>query len=122
MDIRFKAKTLAKAISDLINEYAYNKEEFKPVHAPISFGENSTEYVLNCLKTTWVSTGGNFVNKFSEKLSEYTGSPYVVPVSSGTAALKLALLSMGIEKGSEVLVPSFTFVASANAVAHIMQY
>lgn len=119
MSIKYKAKTLAKAISNLINECAYKQDEFKAVHAPIDFGENASQYLLNCLKTKWVSSGGNYVNEFANKLSEYTGSPYVIPVSSGTAALKLALLSTGIKKGSEVLVPSFTFVASANAVAHV---
>tara|TARA_B100000886_G_scaffold296523_1_gene223774 strand:+ start:28174 stop:29397 length:1224 start_codon:yes stop_codon:yes gene_type:complete len=122
VDTKYKAKKLAKAICNLIEEYAYQQDEFKAVHAPINFGENASHYILNCLKTTWVSSGGNYVNEFAEKLSEYTGSPYVIPVSSGTAALKLALLAVGIEKGSEVLVPSFTFVASANAVAHVNAY
>ena len=119
MTIKYKAKTLAKAISNLINECAHNQDEFKAVHAPINFGENASQYLLDCIETTWVSSGGNYVNQFAKKLSKYTGSPYVIPVSSGTAALKLALLSTGIEEGAEVLVPSFTFVASANAVAHV---
>jgi len=119
VNTQYKAKKLAKAISDLIHEFANNKQEFKAVHAPIGFGENASKYILNCLKTTWVSTGGNFVTEFAKKLSEYTGSPYIIPVSSGTAALKLSLLSIDIERDSEVLVPSFTFVASANAISHV---
>ena len=96
-----------------------HQEDFKSVHAPTEFGSNSSKYLNECLSTTWVSSGGGFVNKFAEKLAQFINIPFLVPVSSGTAALKLALKAIDVERGEEVLVPSFTFVASANAVSHI---
>ena len=119
MNIQFKAKNLAKKIYELIEVNAFNSDSFKAVHSPIDFGDNAMQYISDCLASTWVSTSGNYVNQFALKLSEYIGSKYVVPVSSGTAALKLALIAMNVNKGDEVIVPSFTFVASANSVSHI---
>ena len=119
MDTAFKAKYLANSIAELIFDHALNKDDFKSVHSPIKFESSSYTYLQDCLKTTWVSTGGAYVNQFSNKLSKILKCPYVVPVSSGTAALKLALLALNVSAGDEVLVPAFTFVASANAVSYV---
>ena len=119
MNTQSKVNLISQSIIELIRNNAAEPEEFKPVHSPILFGSNAKNYINDCLDTTWVSTGGSYVNKFSEELSKFTGAKYVVPVASGTAAIKLALLSLNIEPSDEVLVPGFTFVATANAVAHI---
>ena len=119
MDIQYRAKKLAQDIIQVLSSCSVDFEKFQAVHAPIDFGKNADNYISECLKTTWVSTGGSYVKKFADKLSNYIDVPFVVPVSSGTAALKLALISLDIKKDEEVLVPSFTFVASANCVSHI---
>ena len=70
------------------------------------------------LNSNWLTTGPK-VEEFETKLSQYTGSPYCSAVSSGTAALHLALLSAGIGPGDEVIVPAISFVASANCVLYV---
>ncbi|HFD86843.1 MAG TPA: LegC family aminotransferase [Gammaproteobacteria bacterium] len=80
----------------------------------------SAEYrlVQDCLDSTMVSSVGEYVERFEENLAEYTGSPYVVAMSSGTAALHIALLVAGVGPDDEVLVPALSFVATANAVVY----
>ena len=119
MTIQYKAKKLAHSISELIKKKSRNFREFKTVHSPIDFGINASNYLSSCLESTWVSSGGKFVEEFSKQISSFTGANYAVAVSSGTSALRMALLSLNVNSGDEVIVPSFTFVASANAVSHI---
>jgi perosamine synthetase len=88
-----------------------------PVMEP-SLGGNEFSYVLECLKTNWISSQGKFVTQFEETFRDYHGALYALAVSNGTVALHLALLSMGIGEGDEVIVPDLTFAASANAVIH----
>ena len=75
--------------------------------------------VLNCLQTGWLSSKGVYVKKFEQKFTNFIGGGYGVAVTNGTAALELALTSLGIGKGDEVIVPNFTFGASINAVINI---
>ena len=88
-----------------------------PLHEP-EFTETEGEFVQECLDSTFVSSVGPFVERFEGKLAEFTGSRYVVAVSSGTAALHLALVLAGVRPDDEVLVPALTFVATANAVSY----
>ncbi|MBX9938489.1 MAG: LegC family aminotransferase [Candidatus Obscuribacterales bacterium] len=108
-------------IADCIVERLENffKDHPRPVelHGPV-FDGNEEKYVRECVVTRWVSSAGAFVGKFEQMLAEYTGSPYAVAVTNGTVALHMALLLAGVERGEEVLIPSLTFVATANAVSH----
>jgi dTDP-4-amino-4,6-dideoxygalactose transaminase len=79
-------------------------------------GRNEIKQVVKVLKSGNLAQGP-LVKKFEEKFSTYVGGRPCVAVNSGTSALHLALLSLGIGVGDEVLVPSFTFAASANTVA-----
>ena len=92
----------------------------KPVllHQPLTQGGNESRYVQQCIDTGWVSSAGEFVNEFERKLSRVTGAKYAVALVNGTAALHVAYLLAGIERDSEVLMPSLTFVATANAAAY----
>ena len=77
------------------------------------------KYDLNNLKKCISSNHiaqGNFIKKFEKKISGLTKSKYVVATSSGTSALHVSCLLLGVKKNDEVLIPSFTFVATANAV------
>jgi perosamine synthetase len=95
----------------------YPGETPVPLHAPRFVG-NEKKYLSECIDSTYVSYVGDFVKKFEQKIAEFTGCKYAISLSSGTVALHLALVVAGVEPGDEVLVPSLTFVAAANAVTH----
>ena len=87
------------------------------LHEPI-FAGNEWLYVKDCLDSTFVSSVGKFVDRFEDDLAAYTGAKHVVAVINGTAALHISLLLAGVKTGDEVLVPSLTFVATANAISY----
>jgi perosamine synthetase len=87
------------------------------LHEPI-FRGNEWNYIKECLDSTFVSSVGKFVDRFESDLAALTGSAYVVAVVNGTSALHIALKLSGVQPGDEVLIPSLTFVATANAVSY----
>ena len=93
------------------------KKEYIPLHEP-EFGGNEWEYVKDCLDSGWVSSVGDYVDRFEQMLCDYTGSPYAVAAVNGTAALHICLLLAGVKAGDEVLVPAVTFIATANVVTY----
>lgn len=90
---------------------------FIPLHEPEFIG-NEWAKVKDCLDSTFVSSVGEYVDRFELMLAEYTGAKYAVAVVNGTAALHIALILAGVQPGDEVFIPSLSFVATANAVAH----
>lgn len=88
-----------------------------PLHEP-TFAGNEWQYVKECLDTGWVSSVGSYVDRLERDLADYTGASRVVVIVNGTAALFIGLKVLGVKQGDEVLVPSLSFVATANAVAH----
>ncbi|NNG26023.1 MAG: DegT/DnrJ/EryC1/StrS aminotransferase family protein [Ignavibacteriaceae bacterium] len=86
-----------------------------PVYKP-SLSGNEKKYVMECLESTWISSKGKFINQFEQGFSEYLGIKYSAAVSNGTVALHAALLALGIGKDDEVIVPTFTYIASVNAI------
>ncbi|MGM9570905.1 MAG: LegC family aminotransferase [bacterium] len=93
------------------------KKDTAPLHEPV-FQGNEWQYVKECLDTGWVSSVGQYVNRFEEMLAEFTGVKKAVAVVNGTAALHTALLLTGVQAEDEVLLPALTFVATANAVSY----
>ena len=87
------------------------------LHEPKFIGREK-EYLNQCIDSTFVSYVGEFVGKFEQSLSEFTGSKYVVATANGTLALHLALLVAGVEAGDEVLTQGLSFVATANSIAY----
>jgi perosamine synthetase len=87
------------------------------LHEPL-FAGNESRYLEECLKSTFVSSVGPFVDRFEAELAGYTGAKHAVAVVNGTAALHVALIVAGINRGDEVLVPALTFAATTNAVAY----
>ncbi len=87
------------------------------LHEPV-FGGNEWRYVKECLDTGWVSSVGQFVDRFEAQLAEFTGAQHAIAVVNGTAALHTCLNLIGVSEGDEVVVPTLTFVATANAVAY----
>lgn len=88
-----------------------------PVMEPF-LGGNELAYVTDCVKSNWISSQGKYVHIFEEKFSELLGGGTALAVSNGTAALHLALESLGIGPGDEVIVPDLTFAASVNAIIY----
>jgi perosamine synthetase len=88
-----------------------------PISAPALIG-NELEYVTQCLQSTWISSRGDFVEAFEGGFAALCGVEHAVAVNSGTAALHLALLALGVGPGDEVIVPSLTYVASASAISY----
>jgi perosamine synthetase len=88
------------------------------LHEP-EFSGNEWEYVRACLDSGWVSSVGGYVDEFENNLKEVTGAQFVIAVSNGTAALQVALRLAGVCSNDEVLMPTLTFVATANAVCHL---
>lgn len=87
------------------------------LHEP-RFSGNEWTYLKECLDSTFVSSVGKFVDRFEANLAAYTGAKHAVAVMNGTAALHVALRLAGVQSGDEVLIPSLTFVATANSVAY----
>ena len=83
-----------------------------------SLGGNEIKYVTDCIRTNWISSQGAFVERFEREFANYHEMPYAVSCSSGTTALHLGLLALGIGTGDEVIIPDLTFGASINAVIH----
>lgn len=88
-----------------------------PISSP-SITQKEIDYVCDAVKSGWVSSLGAYINKFEIAFAEYIGVKYALTVSNGTTALHLALVSMGIKEGDEVIIPDLTFIATANAVAY----
>lgn len=88
-----------------------------PIYEPV-LGDLELEYVQTCIRSGWISSLGEFIPQFEDKFATFCGSKYGVTTSNGTTALHLALLALDIGPGDEVIVPSLTFIASANAVVY----
>jgi len=84
----------------------------------LNFDEREIEAVIKTINSKWVSMGPQCL-KLEQKFSAMIGTQYSVSLSSNTAALHLAMIALGIQKGDEVIVPSYTFVASANSIRYV---
>lgn len=93
------------------------EKDFVALHEPL-FSGNEKKYLTDCIDTTFVSTVGPYVDKFERLVEEITGAKRAVALVNGTTALSLSLRVAGVRPGDEVLVPSMSFVATANAVCH----
>jgi len=88
-----------------------------PLSEPFITG-NEWKYVRECLDSGWVSSAGEFVKKFASSFAQYIGVKHAVPMTNGTAALHVSLVALGLKADEEVIVPSLTFIATANVVRY----
>ncbi len=87
------------------------KKKFIPISQP-SIPDDTLEYVKKSIDAGWLSSSGPFIHKFEENFAKFIGSKYAVATNSGTSAIHLALSSLGIKKGDEVIIPAFTMIAT----------
>lgn len=88
-----------------------------PVCEP-TLGGNESKYVMDCLESNWISSAGKYIPTFEEKFAAECHCQYGVACANGTVALHLGLAALGIGPGDEVILPTFTMIASINAVAY----
>lgn len=99
---------------NILRDVLGNPSKFVPLHEPY-FNGDERELVSDCITSGWVSSVGKYVDQFELDLAEFCGVKRVVAVVNGTAALHICLILAGVKPGDEVIMPSLTFVASANA-------
>ncbi len=104
-------------IIGFIRELYGQPEGVIPLHAPVFLG-NERKYVMDAIDSTFVSSVGEYVDRFEDMMCEITGARYAVATVNGTAALQVALRLAGVEPGDEVITQPLTFVATCNAIKH----
>ena len=95
-----------------------SKNKFIPVNVPKIFKEEK-RFVKHCLDTGWISSEGNFVHKFEKSFSRYNNRKFGIAVSSGTAALEIAMKSLQLKKKDEVIIPTFSIISTALCVVKL---
>lgn len=88
-----------------------------PVYQPWLCG-NEERYVLDCLRSNWISSKGPYIAAFEERFATTIGVRHAISVCNGTVALHVALAALGIGSGDEVIVPTFTYIAPVNAIVY----
>lgn len=97
-------------------------EPHYPVKIPVCEPDlrgNESEYVNKALRSTWISSRGEYLDRFEEEFAAKVGAKYAVAVNSGTSALMLTMAALGIGPGDEVIVPTFTMVSTVNSFVYL---
>ena len=110
------SKAVYKQIVDFVKS-CYPHADPVPLHAP-RFQGKEKEYLCDCIESTFVSSVGEYVNKFEKGVAQFTGAKFAVATANGTSALHVALLLAGVRPEEYVLTQALTFVATANAIAY----
>lgn len=116
MNSQSNSASLPEKVASILREVVGSGSSIS-LHEP-SFAGNEWNYVKDCLDTGWVSSVGSYVDRFEQMLAEFTGCKHAVVVVNGTAALHVSLLLAGVTEKTEVLIPTLTFIATANAVSY----
>jgi hypothetical protein len=94
-----------------------NRRSIIPVCEP-TLGGNEMKYVQQAIETNWISSAGSFIRDFEAQFAAYCGAKYGIACANGTVAMHLAMATLGLEPGDEVIIPTFTMIATANAVTY----
>ena len=111
-------KTDIQALVEAVRSVLPRGQDVFPLHEP-EFSGHEWNYVKSCLDDGWVSSVGAFVDRFERELAERCGVKHAIATVNGTSALHGALVAAGVGEGDEVLMPTLTFIATANAVSYI---
>lgn len=121
-----KASTISKKDFSRIKKFLPSPDPHLPTKGKVisvsqpDLRGNEKKYLLECLASSWISSRGDFVERFEEAFAKKVSqTKYALATSSGTTALHLALASLGVGKGDEVILPTFTMIATANAVTYL---
>lgn len=106
-----------KEIVDFI-KIQFSNQHFVPLHAPVFFG-NEKKYLMDAIDSTFVSSVGEYVNRFEKMMCEITNAKYAIATVNGTGALHMGLLLSDVKNGDEVITQSLTFIATCNAISYI---
>ena len=115
---KYKYIPIINNTGELIDLATASQYHHIPLVKPV-FDGNELEYVTDCIKSGWISSQGKYVRQFEEQFGHYVGCENTLAVSNGTVALHLALVTLGIGPGDEVIVPNMTFAAPVNAVLYV---
>ena len=96
----------------------FGNKEFTPLSVPV-FAGNEKKYLEECIDTTFVSSVGKFVDRFENDMAAYAGCKKAVVCVSGTNALHMSMMLVGVERDDEVLTQALTFIATCNAISYI---
>jgi perosamine synthetase len=110
---RFEVRTVVDAVRRAVG----TPNGVLALHEPV-FGGNEIPYLEECIKSTFVSSVGKFVDRFEEMLEEITGAKRAIAVVNGTAAVHACMVLAGVEPGDEVISPALTFIATTNAITY----
>ena len=99
----------------------FGNQEFTPLAVPV-FAGNEKKYMEECIDTTFVSSVGKFVDRFENDMAAYAGCKKAVVCVSGTNALHMSMMLVGVERDDEVLTQALTFIATCNAISYIGAY
>jgi perosamine synthetase len=102
---------------EVVDFFEYKQNSNFPVAIP-NLNGNEFKYLTDAFLSTWISSSGEYINRFEEGFSKYCDTKYGVAVSNGTVAIHLALVTLGIGDGDEVIIPDLTFAATINTVLH----
>jgi len=79
---------------------------------------NESKYVQDCISSSWISSNGTYIKLFEEAFAKFCGTKYAIATNNGTTALHLALVALNLKPGDEVIIPTVTYIATANAVSY----
>ena len=116
----YEGINIIPVVDDDMNLLGYEENE-QNYHIPVAspqFGGNELKYLTDAFLSTWISSTGEYIEKFEKMFAEYCGIKYSVATSNGTTALHIALLALDVGVGDEVIVPDITFAATINAVLY----
>ena len=102
---------------EVIDFFEYKQNHYFPVAIP-NLNGNEFKYLMDAFMSTWISSSGEYIEKFENEFAKYSDCQFGAAVSNGTVALHLALVTLGIGKGDEVIVPDLTYAATINTVLH----
>lgn len=88
-----------------------------PVASPVLNG-NEKKYVNDCIDTTWISSKGKYIDEFEKRFAKFVGAKHAIAVANGTVALHVALLALNIQPGDEVIMPTLSYIATANSAKY----
>ncbi|PZE16512.1 LegC family aminotransferase [Putridiphycobacter roseus] len=108
---------MTEALIQFIRETYHEPTKFIPLHEPRFIG-NERKYVMDAIDSTFVSSVGQYVDKFEQMMCEITGSKFAIATVNGTNSLHLAIVLAGVQKNEEVITQPLTFIATANAISY----